>query len=113
MTLLQFSDSDTISDYHCTNLPSKINPLVRDLTITRSGEGYIMGDDSIMQLDPADFHVKKSLEFDSILWCSDNQMHLSAKQGGKKFELKFTGGWPIKYSISEDTGSTGVPLIEC
>ena len=59
-----------------------------------------------MELDPADFHVEKRLEFDSILWCSDNQMHLSAKRGGKGFELKCTGCWPIKYRISEETGST-------
>ena len=92
--------------YITTNIPNKRNPLVRDLTITRSGEVYVLGDDCIMELDPADFHVEKRLEFDSILWCSDNQMHLSAKKGGKGFELKCTGCWPIKYRISEETGST-------
>ena len=78
--------------------------MVRDLTITPNGEVYILADDSILQLDPADLQVTKRLEFDSVLWCPDNQMHLSARNGGKKFELRCTGCCPIKYRISEESG---------
>ena len=89
---------------------AKLPEIVQDLTITRSGEVYILGDDSIMQLDTTDFHVRKSMEFDNVLWCSENEMHLSAKKGGEKFELRCKGCLPIKYSTDE-TGSTGFPLI--
>ena len=87
-----------------TNLSNTCKPLVRALTITRGGEVYILGDDCIMQLDPADLNVKRVLEFESILWCSDNPMNLSARDGGERFELRCKGCFPIKYRISEETG---------
>ena len=64
-----------------------------------------------MQLDTADFQVKKRLEFDSILWCSDNPMNIYATNGGEKFELKCKGCFPIKYRISEETGTKGCLLF--
>ena len=81
----------------------KLPQTVRDLSITQGKEVYILGDDCVIQLDAADFHVRKCLLLDKILWCHENEVLISAHKNGRQFEVGCKGCWPIRYSWSGRT----------
>ena len=103
-----------ISTYATVKLPCH----VRDLTVSDSGAVYILGDESILQLDPVTFRVKRSMMLDASAIQTlqeerliGNETFLFANQDGSQFVIrrlaKGTSKIVVSFGLKCDKSKSG------